>query len=326
MTTILCHKCNQRAVIRMRQHRLSLCKHHYPQWFVEQTRRMIEKYAMLTPDERVLVAVSGGKDSLALWDVLWQLGYTVEGLYIHLGIQGEDNYSQQSETAARLFAEQRGLKLHVYNVEHERGESVPAIARRTQRGRLKPCAVCGLLKRHTMNSMAKRLGFAVLATAHNLDDEVSFLFGNFLSWNITQISRQSPVLEAENGFIRKVKPFIRFTERETAAYAIVRGIAYIEDECPFAKGSKQLQYKTLLNRLEEEQPGVKLRFLVGFLNARQQGIIQPFENGQEEVDLLPCPSCGQPTSTGGLCATCRLFTNDEVNLTKARGNVPVPNR
>ncbi len=310
MSTILCHKCNQRAVIRMRQHRLSLCKDHYPQWFIEQTQRVIEKYAMFTPNESVLVAVSGGKDSLALWDVLWQLGYTVEGLYIHLGIQGEDAYSYQSEAATRSFVEKRGLKLHIFNIEEEHGESVPEISKRTHRGRFKPCAVCGLIKRHTMNSLAKKLGFPVLATAHNLDDEVSFLFGNLLSWNLTQISRQSPVLEAENGFVRKIKPFIRFTERETAAYAIVRGINYIEDECPFAEGSKQLQYKALLNRLEEEQPGAKLRFLVGFINAHQQGIIQPFEYGQEEVHLLPCPSCGQPTSTGGLCATCRLFVND----------------
>ncbi|WP_322791273.1 ATP-binding protein [Bellilinea sp.] len=310
MTTIRCHKCHQRAVIRMRQHRLALCKDHYPQWFIEQTQRFIEKYQMFTPQDRILVAVSGGKDSLALWDVLWQLGYDAEGFYINLGIDGEKLYSDQSEQAAQKFADERHLKLHIYRVEEQRGESVPAIALRTHRGRQKPCAVCGLIKRHTMNQMARQLGFNVLATAHNLDDEVSFLFGNLLSWNLRQIPRQSPVLEAEEGFIRKVKPFIRFSERETAAYSIVRGIEYIEDECPFAEGSKQLQYKELLNRLEEQQPGVKLRFLLGFFNAMQQGFIQPIEDEQGEVILSPCPSCGQPTSTGGLCATCRLFEED----------------
>lgn len=310
MTTIRCHKCQQRAVIRMRQHRLALCKEHYPQWFIEQTQRFIEKYQMFTPQDRILVAVSGGKDSLALWDVLWQLGYDAEGFYINLGIDGETQYSDQSEQAAQKFADERNLKLHIYRVEEQRGESVPAIALRTHRGRQKPCAVCGLIKRHTINQMARQLGFNVLATAHNLDDEVSFLFGNLLSWNLRQIPRQSPVLEAKEGFVRKVKPFIRFSERETAAYSIVRGIEYIEDECPFAEGSKQLQYKELLNRLEEQQPGVKLRFLLGFLNAIQQGFIQSIEDEQGEVILSPCPSCGQPTSTGGLCATCRLFEED----------------
>lgn len=310
MTTIRCHKCQQRAVIRMRQHRLALCKEHYPQWFIEQTQRFIEKYQMFTPQDRILVAVSGGKDSLALWDVLWQLGYDAEGFYINLGIDGETQYSDQSEQAAQKFADERNLKLHIYRVEEQRGESVPAIALRTHRGRQKPCAVCGLIKRHTINQMARQLGFNVLATAHNLDDEVSFLFGNLLSWNLRQIPRQSPVLEAKEGFVRKVKPFIRFSERETAAYSIVRGIEYIEDECPFAEGSKQLQYKELLNRLEEQQPGVKLRFLLGFINAIHQGFIQSIEDEQGEVILSPCPSCGQPTSTGGLCATCRLFEED----------------
>ncbi len=310
MTTIRCQKCQQRAVIRMRQHRLALCKDHYPQWFVEQTQRFIEKYRMFTRQDRILVAVSGGKDSLALWDVLWQLGYEAEGLYINLGIAGEMAYSDQSEQAAQNFAEQRGVKLHIYRVEEQRGETVPTIAMRTHRGRQKPCAVCGLIKRHTMNQMARQLGFNVLATAHNLDDEVSFLFGNLLSWNLRQIPRQSPVLEAEDGFVRKVKPFIRFSERETAAYSIVRGIEYIEDECPFAEGSKQLLYKDLLNRLEEKQPGVKLRFLIGFFNAMEQGFIHPIEDEQGEVILNPCPSCGQPTSTGGLCATCRLFEEE----------------
>ncbi|MFN7035575.1 MAG: TIGR00269 family protein [Bellilinea sp.] len=307
MTTIRCHKCQQRAVIRMRQHRLALCKDHYPPWFVEQTQRFIEKYHMFTRQDRILVAVSGGKDSLALWDVLWQLGYEAEGLYINLGIDGETAYSDESEQTAQKFADERGLKLHIYRVEEQRGETIPEIALRTRRGRQKPCAVCGLVKRHTMNHMARQLGFNVLATAHNLDDEVSFLFGNLLSWNLRQIPRQSPVLEAEEGFVRKVKPFIRFSERETAAYSIVRGIDYIEEECPFAEGSKQLQYKDLLNRLEERQPGVKLRFLLGFFNAIEQGFIQPIEEEQGEEILNPCPSCGQPTSTGGLCAACRLF-------------------
>ena len=70
----------------MRQHKLALCEVHYPEWFVAQTQRAVEKYRMFGPDDRVLVAVSGGKDSLSLWDVLLQLGYQADGLYIDLGI------------------------------------------------------------------------------------------------------------------------------------------------------------------------------------------------------------------------------------------------
>lgn len=308
MTTMLCHKCKERAVIRMRQHRLALCKAHYIEWFVEQTERAIKKYHLFGHDERILVAVSGGKDSLALWDVLWKLGYTADGLYINLGIDSEDDYSDASERYALDFAAQRDLKLHIVNVQQTYGETIPEIARRNRRsrsGRYKPCSACGMVKRHEMNRVARELGYEVLATAHNLDDEVAILFGNVIMWQTELLSRQSPVLEASEGFSRKVKPFCRFYERETAAYSLLQGIDYIEEECPHAVGSKQLYYKDMINKIEEEQPGTKLAFYVGFLNAKAQGAFKDMPEAMKGADLHPCPNCGQPTANTGLCAFCR---------------------
>ena len=83
-----CRKCGATAVINMRQHKLALCEEHFLEWILKQTQRAIEKYRMFGPDDRILVAVSGGKDSLSLWDVLLRLGYQAEGLHIHLGIDG----------------------------------------------------------------------------------------------------------------------------------------------------------------------------------------------------------------------------------------------
>ncbi len=308
MTSMICHKCKERAAIRMRQHRLALCKEHYIEWFVEQTERAIHKYHMFNQDERVLVAVSGGKDSLALWDVLWKLGYHADGLYINLGIDSEDDYSDASEQYARDFAAERDLKLHIVNVQEMYGETIPEMARRNRRsrsGRFKPCSACGMVKRHEMNRVARDLGFEVLATAHNLDDEVAILFGNVLMWQTELLSRQSPVLESAEGLTRKVKPFCRFYERETAAYSLLRGIPYIEEECPHAVGSKQLYYKDMINKVEEEQPGTKLAFYVGFLNAKEKGAFKELSLGMNGVELHPCPNCGQPTTGDGLCAFCR---------------------
>ena len=61
-----CRKCNQKAVINMRQHKLALCQNHYVEWIPAQTERMIEKYKMFRQQDRILLAVSGGKVSLAL--------------------------------------------------------------------------------------------------------------------------------------------------------------------------------------------------------------------------------------------------------------------
>lgn len=310
MTSMVCHKCKGRAVIRMRQHRLALCKEHYLEWFVEQTERAIHKYSLFGKQDQVLVAVSGGKDSLALWDVLWRLEYPADGLYIHLGIDSEDHYSDESERYAREFAAERSLKLHVVNVQEMYGETIPLMARRTHRtrsGRMKPCSACGMVKRHEMNRVARDLGYEVLATAHNLDDEVAILFGNVMMWQTELLNRQSPKLEAAEGFTRKVKPFCRFYERETAAYTLLRGIAYIEEECPHAVGSKQLYYKDLINKIEEEQPGTKLAFYVGFLNAKEKGAFSELPDAARDGELHPCPNCGQPTTSQGVCAFCRTF-------------------
>lgn len=309
MSNYVCSKCRGPAVFRMRHHRLAFCQPHYLEWFVEQTARVIEKYHMFAPDDRILVAVSGGKDSLALWDVLWRLGYQADGLYINLGIvSDEGEYSNESEEYAQAFARQNNLTLRVANIPQDYGESIPQFAARSQRGRVKPCGVCGLIKRHVMNQAARDHGYTVLTTAHNLDDEVAILMGNTMTWQVDLLQRQSPILPAEDGFVRKAKPFCRFYERETAAYSLLRGIEYEEEECPFSVGSKQLVYKDILNKMEETTPGIKMNFYASFLNARADGYFVSQQDGKNEStrELHNCPICGQPTTSDGACAFCRL--------------------
>jgi len=301
-----CTICREKASIQMRQHRLAMCQGHFLDWIPDQTNRFIEKYQMFTQQDRVLVAVSGGKDSLSLWDVLWRSGYQADGLYIDLGIDGGFGYSSQSRRLTEQFASNRGLQLHMVGVEDQYGSSIPGLAERSQRGRGKPCSVCGLSKRHIMNQIARDLGYTVLATGHNLDDEVAVLFGNTLEWKVDALRRQSPVLQEMPGFARKVKPFCRLYERETAAYALMRGIDYIYEECPFSVGSKSLYYKELLNRLENDRPGAKLVYYLSFLRARENDLLIEPQPGPE-MPLHLCPSCRQPTPIDGDCAFCRMI-------------------
>lgn len=301
-----CRTCGQKASVNMRQHKLALCKEHYLEWIPEQTARFIKKYRMFGPDEKILVAVSGGKDSLSLWDILYRLGYQADGLYIGLGIDEGLGYSAESQRLAQKFATERGLKLHVVDIAQEYGHSIPVLADLSTRGRGRPCSVCGLTKRHEMNRIAHDLGYDVLATGHNLDDEAAVLFGNTLNWSKEFLLRQKPVLPGHDGLARKVKPLCRFYEKEMTAYAMLRGIEYIYEECPFANGSTSIYYKELLNRLENERPGAKLIFYLKFLDARESG----FFNGDEYQAAAPifnCPECGQPTMYEGKCSFCRMI-------------------
>lgn len=300
-----CRKCNERAAFNMRRHKLAFCEAHYLEWFPAQVERTIHKYRMFRPDERLLMAVSGGKDSLGLWDVLLRLGYQADGLYIDLGIDGGLSYSARSRQMIERFLEDRpGVTLHVVDLRATYGETVPQVARRKMRGRAKPCSLCGLIKRHEMNRIAASYGYDVLVTGHNLDDEAAVLLGNVLQWQVGYLARQAPVLEEQPGLARKVKPLCLLYEREVAAYTLMRGIEYIYEECPYVEGSTSIFYKELLNRLEANSPGAKLQFYLHFLRARREGL---FQEQAEGVEMTDCPVCGQPTTAPGMCAFCRLW-------------------
>jgi uncharacterized protein (TIGR00269 family) len=308
----------------MRHHKLSLCGEHYVEWFAAQTERTIEKYKMFTRDDRILVAVSGGKDSLSLWDVLLRLGYQVDGLYIGLGINEPNPYSDVSLEKTRAFLESRIQKsevrieddntqyavrnmpvLHVVDVESVYGKTIPQLAHDKARGHGKPCSVCGLTKRYIMNRLAHDKGYSVLATGHNLDDEVAVLFQNTLRWQTGYLGRQAPVLPASHeGLTKKVKPLCRMYERESATYAVVRGIEYVYDECPHAVGNLMNFHKTLLNQLETHSPGAKLAYYLEFLRARSEGV---FDQSSTEANLHACELCGQPTTSPGKCTFCRMW-------------------
>jgi uncharacterized protein (TIGR00269 family) len=301
-----CRKCGASAAINMRQHKLALCREHFLEWLPEQTERAIEHYRMTARGEKLLVAVSGGKDSLTLWDILYRLGYAADGIYIDLGIDEGIRYSAKSRAICEEFAAARGLRLQVVSVPREYGASIPEVARKSLRGRRKPCSVCGLVKRHIMNRICRDQAYAALATGHNLDDEAAVLLHNTMIWSGGYLARQAPVLPVTRpGLARKIKPFCRIYERETAAYALLQKINYIYEECPFSEGSSTLYYKDVLNRIEEDRPGAKLQFYLSFLQAKQQGLFAPGISGENE--LHDCLSCGQPTSAPGKCAFCRLW-------------------
>jgi tRNA-5-methyluridine54 2-sulfurtransferase len=303
-----CTVCRDAAVIDLRRHNANFCADHFLKFCRDQVARAIDEHHMIEPGERVLVAVSGGKDSLALWDLLLELGYDAEGMTIGLGI---GDYSSSSTEAAEAFARRRGLPLRGIDLRGDYGYDVPTASAVTRRV---SCSSCGLSKRHIIDKAALDGGYDVVATGHNLDDEAAVLLGNVLHWHTEYLGRQRPALLERAGFPRKVKPLVRLAERETAAYCVLRGIDYIVEECPMAEGNRHLRYKEALNAIEAASPGAKQAFYFGFL-ARAAERFSP-EVDAAQGELRPCVRCGSPT-TGEVCAFCRLV--DQV-----AGRDPVP--
>ena len=293
MSRMRCRRCKAPAVVEVRRHNAAFCRGCFVHHVREQVRRAIDAYDMFGLDERVLVAVSGGKDSLALWDLLLDLGYRAGGLHLGLGI-GE--YSSRSAELVRAFARTRRAPLLEIDLAQAYGFDIPTAGRKGSRS---TCSVCGLSKRYVFNRAALDHGYDVVATGHNLDDEAATLLGNTLRWQTDYIARQFPVLASEQGLLRKVKPLYRLSELETAAYAFLRGIDYVVEECPLVQGNTQLRYKEALNRLEATSPGTKAQFFLTYL---ERGA--PLFAREDDAELRPCQACGQPT-TGRFCAFCR---------------------
>lgn len=292
-----CTRCKGKAAVEVRRHHASFC----PECFVHHCRRQvgraIAEHKMLAPAERVAVAVSGGKDSLALWDILLDLGYDAVGIHLQLGI---GSYSEASEGFARTFAARRGVELSVVRLDERAGFDIPTAARSDNRA---PCGACGLSKRYLLNKVALDSGHDVVATGHNLDDEAAVLMGTTLNWSLEEMARQAPALGARPGFARRVKPLVRLSELESAAYCILGGIDYVVDECPMAEGNRQLALKAALALIEERSPNVKGIFYQGFLER-----LAPLLASEEAVASAPmayCSRCGAPT-TSEVCAFCRL--------------------
>jgi uncharacterized protein (TIGR00269 family) len=295
-----CRRCKATASIDVRRHNASFCTPCFLHHVREQVKRAIDEWKMFDSGERILVAVSGGKDSLAVWDILREIGFDADGLYIGLGI---DEYSDDSGRYARAYAAERGLTLHEVDLARDHGFDVPTAAAVTKRA---PCGSCGLSKRHLFNQVALERGYNVVVTGHNLDDEAAVLLGNTLRWETEYLARQFPVLEARPGFVRKVKPLVRLSERDMAAYCVMQGIDYQIEECPMAVGNKHLGFKDMLNALEDQSPGTKAAFLFNFFDRGHEKFVgDAFRD--HDGELGSCATCGAPT-TAEVCAFCKLQT------------------
>jgi len=316
-----CKRCRQAAAaIELPSHHSAFCPECFFVFFKRQVREGIRKHRLLSPRDRVLVCVSGGKDSLVLWDVLMEMGYETEGLYIDLGIEG---YSERSREKVEAYARERGKRPVVVELAKE-GIPIPEAARCI---RMQECSICGTVKRYFFNRVAAERGFDVVATGHNLDDECARLLGNLLHWQRDHLARQHPYLPgAGEGLVRKVKPLWRVSELETAAYGFLKGIDYVTEECPMSVHATSLVYKEALSLIEEKMPGSRIVFYQGFLD--EANPLRRAPGGEEERGGAtgetggagdggpepgsassgtpsPCAACGAPTYAE-TCSYCRL--------------------
>ena len=290
-----CRRCGELAQVALPSHHTGFCAPCFETYFLRQVERGIHEHKQFSPEARIDLAVSGGKDSLGLLLALTQLGYTVTALHIDLGIPVS---SENARSTVEAFCAKHDIVCHVLEMT-QKGLPIPAVKKIIRRP---ICSVCGKIKRHWFNRFAYENGYDVLATGHNLDDEVARLFANTLRWDQAYLAGQGPVNPAEGKFVRKVKPLCRLTEYETAVWCFLNGIEHVLAACPYSAGASFTGHKKLLADLEERSPGMKMQFYEHFLQ-RGKPAFQAVR--AEAPPLNECARCGYPSSME-VCGVCRI--------------------
>jgi uncharacterized protein (TIGR00269 family) len=313
-----CRVCGAPAYARLEYANLQLCRDDFVRFFERRVERTVERYGMFERGSRVAVAVSGGKDSVALLHSLWKLrgklGVELVAITIDLGIAG---HSDRYVPLARRVCERLGVPCRVVDLRGEYGFSVDEL-----RGLRRPvCSLCGAVKRYVLNREARELGAHVLATGHNLDDFLAALLQAYIRGDLKALAKLRPYLPPEGKLVARAKPLVETPERDTKLYVEALGLEHVTWKCPYSSGASSFEYKRVLDLLEEEHPSIKFQMLRSFLER-----IQPLIS-VEEPSLLSCSKCGEPSSSP-VCQFCRIksmiakLETNEARLTSSRRRGP----
>lgn len=296
---IRCSLCGEPAVTRITYAKLWLCKKHFIEFIEKRVLETLNRYKLAGRGQRILAAVSGGKDSITMLYLLhkasMEMGFKVIALHIDLGI---GIYSKISRETVEHFCQSLGIPLITLDLKTLIGYSLPELVHKMRRP---PCSICGLIKRYLMNVVAQEIKADAVALGHHLDDLMPYIFKNFILQNLFEISKLGPKTESENGLVGRIRPLYEVSEHEIALYAKLSNLPFVYEECPYA-GKKKLdkQVKEFLNSLEGLHPGIKISFARAV--ARN---IHVYKALSTTKPLKKCTVCGAPSSDD-MCSFCKL--------------------
>jgi len=262
---------------------------------------------MFEPKDKIMVAVSGGKDSVTLLHILTKIekaypDATLSAVTVDEGIKG---YRDEALKFAMKNCQKLGVKHAVTSFKEMYGYKLDEIVnmiREKKEKELTPCSYCGVLRRRALNIAAREADVDKLATAHNLDDETQTILLNIIHGDALRIARAKPVLTMIHPrLIQRVKPLCEVPEKEVAFYAYQRRIEFQGVPCPYAQTALRNDVRIMLNRMEEKHAGTK------FAIFRSIERIRPALDAMaEEAKLQNCRICGEPT-VGELCKPCQML-------------------
>jgi len=283
-----------------------LCAKCFTKSIEDKIRATIAKHDMFKLDDKIMVAVSGGKDSITLLHSLAKIEKEfpkarLSAVTVDEGIKG---YRDEALKFAVENCRKLGVEHVITSFKDLFGVQLDQLVK-LFKGRsegLSPCAYCGVLRRRALNLAARKAKADKLALAHNLDDEAQTILLNILHGDAWRIIRVKPVLEEKHSmFVPRVKPFSELLEKEIAFYAYLKKMQFQSVPCPYASTALRSDIRTMLNRLEEKHAGTKFTVYKSI-----EKIKPALEAKAKETVLNACKLCGEPT-VEAVCVPCRML-------------------
>ncbi len=273
-----CSLCNEEAVISLPYARLNLCKKHLEEFMIKR----VKKSGLFS---RVVLGLSGGKDSISLAYILRKMGVDI----LAVTVDSVPTFTTLEAKIAKNFAVKLGIphiKVYAYELYGFNTLNYKDLKRR-------PCGLCSDIRNHFLSMIALRTK-RVVVTAHNMDDILQTGLTFILTNRIGELRKIKPI---EEGVVTKWKPFFYLMERDILAFALSKSFEIVRVRCPLYEVYSTLgdKIKRFLNLLEEEHPSIKL----SLLNALMQ------LSTEKEVPTKRCRFCGLP-SYADVCGICKL--------------------
>jgi uncharacterized protein (TIGR00269 family) len=303
-----CTNCgNPKIIIKRKQSGQVLCKDCFIESIQKKVIKTIKKEKLLEKGDKVLVALSGGKDSVTVLDILetFRKRNIIElcAVTIDEGIEG---YRQDGVDIAIFHAKRLKIEHKVVSFKSTFGISLDEIMKKTNhRG---SCTYCGVFRRWIINRVAREFKATKIATGHNLDDETQAILMNYLEGNIENLSKIGPMTVSKSPlFTPKIKPLREIPEHEIGLYAIAKNLEVHLAECPYSSESFRGEIGEILNGLAKNHPTIKYSTLRGF-DKIKLGVKNLY---QSEYEFEKCRVCKEPSSKE-LCRACTFL--EELNV------------
>ncbi len=306
----VCTQCGSKHVVIHRKYNgQRLCSSCFRKSIEKQVLKTINKYNLITKGDKVLVALSGGKDSVAVLKILNILKekniIELEAVTIDEGIVG---YRDEGIRIAKDVTSQLGIKHHIVSFEDKFNFTLDRIMEEEYKLD-KPqhaCTYCGVFRRTVFNTTAREVNATKLATGHNLDDESQSILMNYLEGNINNMVRIGYITDArDDKFTPKIKPLRRIPEKEVGLYVLESGFEVHFDGCPYAHDSFRLEIGDFLREKTLTHPTMMYSILNGFEKIKPS-IKKDYLEKHEGVPNGSCIRCGEP-STQKLCKACQFL-------------------